>query len=135
MTAALVALPAAAAADMVVATRTIRALTTIAAEDVAVQDGAAPGVAARPAEVIGQEARVAIYAGRPVVLADIGPPAVIERNQIVPLVFDRGTLRIVTEGRSLSRAAVGEQVRVMNLSSRSTVSGRVGEDGRVHVSP
>jgi len=126
--------PGAALCDIVVAARTIRAQAVIAAQDLVVKPGEMAGVAATAQEVVGQEARVALYAGRPIRLSDLGPPAVIDRNQIVPLIFERSGLRIVTEGRSLSRAGAGERVRVMNMSSRTTVSGRVKADGRVFVS-
>ena len=118
------AAPAATAADVILAARTIPANSVIASQDIVVKPGDIAGVAALPADVIGKETRVAVYAGRPLRLADIGPPAVIERNQIVPLIYEQAGLRIVAEGRSLSRAGAGERVRVMNLSSRSTVTGR-----------
>ncbi|HAW49029.1 MAG TPA: flagella basal body P-ring formation protein FlgA, partial [Roseovarius sp.] len=86
------------------------------------------------ADLIGQEARVALYEGRPVRPGDVGPPAVIERNQVVPLIYLRGGLEIMTEGRSLDRAGIGDHVRVMNLASRATVSGRVTASGRILVS-
>lgn len=124
-----------AAAEMLVAARTIRAHSVIMAQDLATQPGDAAGFASSPEQLIGQETRVALYAGRPIRLSDVGPPAVIERNQIVPLVFNHGGLRITTEGRSLSRAGAGDWVRVMNLVSRATVSGRAADDGRVYVSP
>ncbi|MEO0370904.1 MAG: flagellar basal body P-ring formation chaperone FlgA [Pseudomonadota bacterium] len=118
---------------MVTATRTIRAQSVIMPGDLTMAEGEFPGVAEEVAQVVGQEARVAIYAGRPVRLSDIGPPAVIERNQLVPLVFQKNGLQIRAEGRSLSRAAPGDRVRVMNLSSRQTISGRVAPDGTVFV--
>lgn len=130
-----IAAPAATSADVILAARTIPANSVIASQDIVVKPGDIAGVAALPADVIGKETRVAVYAGRPLRLADIGPPAVIERNQIVPLIYEQAGLRIVAEGRSLSRAGAGERVRVMNLSSRSTVTGRTGPDGRVFVSP
>ena len=120
-------------ADIIIATRTIRAQTVIMPDDLTIADGDMAGMADDVRQVIGQEARIAIYAGRPVRLSDIGPPAVIERNQVVPLVFQKNGLQITAEGRSLSRAAPGEQVRVMNMSSRATVSGRVAPDGTVFV--
>lgn len=120
-------------ADIVMATRTIRAQSVIMPGDLTMADAEMPGAAEEVGQVVGQEARVAIYAGRPVRLADIGPPAVIERNQLVPLVFQKNGLQITAEGRSLSRAAPGERVRVMNLSSRTTVSGWVAPDGTVFV--
>ncbi|MEM6587615.1 MAG: flagellar basal body P-ring formation chaperone FlgA [Pseudomonadota bacterium] len=118
---------------MVIATRTIRAQSVIMPGDLTMADGDMPGAVEDTAQIVGQEARVAIYAGRPVRLSDIGPPAVIERNQLVPLVFQKNGLQITAEGRSLSRAAPGERVRVMNLSSRHTVSGWVAPDGTVFV--
>lgn len=120
-------------ADIVIATRTIRAQSVILPTDLTLADGNMAGAADEVAQVVGQEARVAIYAGRPVQLSDIGPPAVITRNQIVPLVFQKNGLQITAEGRSLGRAAPGERVRVMNMSSRATVSGRVASDGTVFV--
>ena len=38
------------------------------------------------------------------------------------------------EGRALDRAGPGDVIRVMNLSSRTTVSARVGLDGAAYVS-
>lgn len=128
------ALTAPAMADTVLAARTIRAQTIIGPGDVVVKSVDVPGAATTPDTVIGMEARVSLYAGRPIRRSDIGQPALVDRNQIVPLVFERNGLRITTEGRSLGRAGAGEPVRVMNLSSRNTVSGRVLPDGRIMVS-
>jgi flagella basal body P-ring formation protein FlgA len=65
---------------------------------------------------------------------DVGPPTLVERNQVVPLIYLRGGLEIMTEGRSLDRAGIGDHVRVMNLASRATVSGRVTARGQILVS-
>lgn len=121
-------------ADTVLAARTIRAQSLIMAQDLVVKDVDIVGAIDDPMLVVGQEARVALYAGRPIRVGDVGPPAVVERNQIIALIYDQAGLSITTEGRSLGRAGPGEYVRVMNLSSRITVSGRVLPDGRVIVS-
>lgn len=125
--------PGAALAETLVATRTIRPQAIIMPEDVAVSEAEIPGMFTKPAEVVGQEARVAIFAGRPIGPSDIGPPALIERNQIVLLTYRKGTITIVTEGRAMGRGGVGDLVRVMNLASRTTVSGHVAEDGTIRV--
>ena len=130
---ALLLLTAPALAESVVATRTIRAQTVISAEDLTVVDATLPGALADPGLAVGQEARVAIYAGRPVRAQDLGAPALVDRNQLVSLIFLSGGLAISTEGRALARGAEGEVIRVMNLSSRTTVSGRVGPDGAIYV--
>ncbi|KRS11312.1 flagellar basal body P-ring biosynthesis protein FlgA [Roseovarius atlanticus] len=122
-----------AAADTVVAAQTIRAQTILTIEHLALKRGDIPGGVDDPALLVGQETRTALYAGRPIRQGDVGPPAIVERNQIVPLIFEANGLRISTEGRSLDRAGVGEYVRVMNMSSRNTVSGRVSRSGQVLV--
>ncbi|MBL3703983.1 flagellar basal body P-ring formation protein FlgA [Sulfitobacter sp. BDSS02] len=122
-----------AVAEVLVPVRTIRAKEIITAQDVIVKNADVPGALGRMADVVGMEARVSLYAGRPVYGKDIGPPALISRNEIVPLIFSSGGLHIVTEGRALDRAAAGESLRVMNLSSRSTVTGYVMSDGTIEV--
>jgi len=130
----LLALASPVMADTVLATRTIRAQSIIGPSDVMVKAVDIPGAAQTPQAVIGLEARVSLYAGRPIRMTDVGKPALVERNQIVPLVFEKDGLLITTEGRSLGRAGAGETVRIMNMSSRNTVSGRVLPDGQIIVS-
>ncbi len=123
-----------AAADTIMAARTIRAQTVITAQDLVVKNVDVIGAISDPASIVGKEARVALYAGRPIRPGDVGPPALVERNQIIALIYDKSGLSITAEGRSLSRAGPGEMVRVMNMSSRITVTGQVLPDGRVVVS-
>jgi flagella basal body P-ring formation protein FlgA len=120
-------------ADTVFAAQTIRPQTVLTAEDMVLKDVDIPGAASQMAQLIGQESRVALYAGRPIRLGDVGPPAVVDRNQIVPLLFSSNGLTITAEGRALERAGAGEFVRVMNLTSRTTIMGLVMADGRVMV--
>ena len=129
----LVALTGPAMADSLVATRTIRAQTVIGPDDMALVDAALPGALDDPALALGLEARVAIYAGRPIRSQDLGAPALVDRNQLVSLIYLSGGLAISTEGRALERGAEGDVVRVMNLGSRTTVNGRVGPDGAIYV--
>lgn len=125
------ALPA--PAETLVAARTLRAQTTLGPDDVVVVDGMVPGTATDPAEVVGLETRVAIYQGRPIRPADLGPPAIVERNQTVVLVYAAGPLTITAEGRSLGRGGVGDRIKAMNVASRTTVLGVVSGDGSIRV--
>ena len=122
-------------AQTVVAAHAIRARSIIAPEDLAVLDKDTIGGIEDAADVIGQEARVNLYAGRVIRASEIGAPAILERNQLVIMVYSIGLLSISSEGRVLNRAGVGEMVRVMNLDSRLTVTGRVLFDGTIEVSP
>ena len=129
----LLALAGPAGAETLVPSRTIRAQDIIAAEDLLVIARTTPGALSDPLEAVGLEARTTLYANRPIRPGDIGAPALIDRNQIVPLNYVTGGLRILTEGRALARGGAGDVIRVMNLSSRTTVSGRIAADGSVHV--
>lgn len=120
--------------DIVVATRNIRSNSIVLESDLKIVEGDLSNGFQSVDEVSGQEARVVLYAGRPITLNDVGPPALVERNQIVTLAYITGSLVILTDGRSLGRAGVGDRVRVLNLSSRSAVTGSVQADGTVSVS-
>lgn len=125
------ALPA--AADSLTATRLIRPASILQEEDILRTVESIPGAISGEVDVIGLEARVTLYPGRAIRPGDIGPPALIERNDLVTLVFRSGRLSIVTDGRALSRGASGDIVRAMNLSSRSTITGVVSPEGHVLV--
>jgi len=120
-------------AETIVAARTIRAHAIIMPTDVALSTAQISNGYGRAVDVVGQEARVVLYAGRPILVDDIGPPAVVTRNQIVRVQFMGTGLRIETEGRALERGAVGDRVRIMNLASRATLFGQVQEDGSIQV--
>lgn len=127
------ALPA--AAETLIAARTIRAQQVLGPTDVAFSAKTVPGALTDPAQAVGMEARVAIYAGRPIRSGDIGPPAIIERNALVVLRYNANGLNILAEGRALARGGAGDALKVMNLASRTIVVGRVAENGSVDVSP
>ena len=122
-----------ACAETVVAARTIPAKALIGPSDVMLNNRIVPGAITDPSSVIGMEARVALYAGRPIRAADIGSPAVVERNQIIILHYQNHGLAISTDARALGRGGPGDRVRVMNLSSRATVTATIGNDGAAYV--
>jgi len=120
-------------AETVVPARTIRPNQIITEMDVTFAAGDLVTGFGRLSDVIGQEARIALYAGRPILVGDIGPPAIITRNQIVSLRYHANGISISTEGRALERGAVGDRIRVMNLGSRATIFGQVLGDGTIQV--
>lgn len=130
----LVVMASAAQADTVVATQMIRPQQLITADSVQIDPTSVQGAYDQLGQVIGKEAQYALYPGRAVMIGAVGEPAVIDRNQIVELVYESGGLRIATEGRSLGRGAVGDRIRVMNTSSRTALFGIIAEDGSVLVS-
>ncbi|QIE42827.1 flagellar basal body P-ring formation protein FlgA [Rhodobacteraceae bacterium SC52] len=122
-------------AESLIALRNLRSQTVITAADLQRATHATPGALSNPKDAIGLETKVTIYAGRPIMPQDLGPPAIVERNQIVSLNYHHAGLAIVTEGRALDRGGVGDRIRVMNLTSRSTVAGSITVDGSITVAP
>lgn len=120
-------------AETLVAARVLRAQTVLSAADVTLDGQTVPGALTDPRDAIGLETRTAIYPGRPILLADLGPPAIIERNQTVPLAYHRGPLDIRTAGRALDRGGVGDTIRVMNTTSKAIVLATIAADGSTQV--
>ncbi|MEM1383322.1 MAG: flagellar basal body P-ring formation chaperone FlgA [Pseudomonadota bacterium] len=129
----LAAVPA--VAQEVVATRTLRAGQVLGADDLRVVPSAGVGAAQRMQEMVGQETRRAIFAGREVHRGDLGPPTLVARNAIVTMHYRNGGLGIRTEGRALEAGGLGEPIRVMNLSSRLAILARIIGPNTVEVSP
>lgn len=128
-------LPALALADSLVATRTIPARSVISAQDLAMVPAEIAGALTAPDAAVGQEAKVTLFAGRAVRAADLTPPALVQRNQVVTVVYQVAGLTIRTDGRALERGGAGAVIKVMNLSSHLTVQGAIIPDGTVRVGP
>ncbi|MEO1549597.1 MAG: flagellar basal body P-ring formation chaperone FlgA [Pseudomonadota bacterium] len=115
--AALLLGPSALASDYV-ALRNLAAQTSLKASDARALSGSA-----LPLE--GRETARFLRKGEEFDQTALQPRAVLERNQLVQLRFRKGSLDITTEGRVLERAALGARVQVMNLASRTIVTGQV----------
>ena len=129
----LVILPTVLSAEVLTVTRVIRADTILEPQDITVIAKNYPGVIEAGEDIIGLETKSTLYPGRPIRRQDVGPVALVKRNQMVKLIFRHGGLTISTDARALQRGAEGDQVRVMNMSSRTTVSGQVAQDGSIIV--
>ncbi|WP_231564660.1 flagellar basal body P-ring formation chaperone FlgA [Paracoccus halophilus] len=126
-------LPGVASAGSVVAQRTLPAGTIIMPADVAVAADDRTTGPDQVSQVIGMQLRVMVYEGRRIEPSFLVAPTAVSRNQIVTLAYERAALRIEAEGRALGSGSVGQIIRVMNNSSRVTVSGRIAPDGTVVV--
>ncbi len=98
-------------ADILVPLRTIRVNEIILASDLTFKPVEVAGALSDANEVVGMEARVPLYPGRAMRPSDIGPPAIVDRNDLVMLSFHRGALTIMAEGRALGRGSEGNGSR------------------------
>ena len=122
------------AAETIVPIRTLAPGRVISASDLTVSKDPVEGAISKLSLVAGKEARIALYANRPIFEDDLSEPAIIERNQIVTLVFQQNAIEISTQGRALARAGIGEKIKVMNNTSKTIVMGQVRSDGSILVS-
>ncbi len=121
-------------ADILVTARPVRAGTVLEPSDLLLRDGDAGSALDNPDEAIGMEATRNLYPGSPIGPDDIREPHLVTRNQEVTMHFINGSLHITTEGRAIDGGAVGQNIRVTNISSRKTVVGKVMPDGSIAVS-
>jgi flagellar basal body P-ring formation protein FlgA len=120
-------------ADSVVATRPIAAKSVISPEDITLVSMNIPGAAPQLADVLGQTATADIAAGRAILAHFLAATPRVDRNMVVPLIVQSGSMEIRTEGRTLSAGGVGDVIEVMNLSSRARITGRLQPDGSILV--
>ena len=82
---------------------------------------------------VGQRMRRSVRQGKPLRLSQIEGVPVVERGDRVLLVLESGSLRIQATGRAQEAGAVGELIRVLNVDSKREITGRVDQEGAVHV--
>ncbi|MEM1386038.1 MAG: flagellar basal body P-ring formation chaperone FlgA [Pseudomonadota bacterium] len=119
--------------DIVIAERNIPAWSVITASDLKMAPGDDPYAASDLIEVVGMQTNTVIFRDQPVLLRQISSPILVERNQIVVVIFERGALRIESAGRALTRGSLGDVVRFINVDSKKVVSGIVQSDGTISV--
>lgn len=75
------------------------------------------GIFTDPAHVIGRRTRAALGEGKPVLLRQLEPVWLVARGNPVVLVAEGGGLAVSTPAEALDDGAMGDVIRVTNLSS------------------
>ncbi len=83
---------------------------------------------------VGLAARSVIRPGQPLRDADLTRPEVVQRGQMVTLVFEAPGLTLTLRGKATESGAEGDTVAVLNEQSKRTVQGVVAGPGHVVVS-
>jgi flagella basal body P-ring formation protein FlgA len=92
-------------------------------------------VARDPAMVIGMQLRLQMQAGVPIPLANLMQPTQITRGDAVQLQLQAGGLWLTGQGVALESGAVGDRIRVRNISSQAVIDAEVIRPGEVRVVP
>lgn len=76
-------------------------------------------------KITGQTPRRLATAGKPLSFNDLVPPQMVGRGETVTLVFQDGGIVVSTKGKSLQDGAMGDLIRVTNITSNKSLSGIV----------
>lgn len=87
-----------------------------------------------PEAVVGRRLKRSIAAGMPLPPSAVSARKDVSKGQTVSLIVQIAGGHIRMAGRALTDAAVGERVRVENLSSGRTIEGTLQKDGQVLIS-
>jgi flagella basal body P-ring formation protein FlgA len=85
-------------------------------------------------QAVGLAARSSMQPGRPLRIADLMKPEVIQRNETVVLVYKVPGIMLTVRGKATEGGAEGDVISVLNEQSKRTVQGVVTGPGRVVIS-
>jgi flagella basal body P-ring formation protein FlgA len=92
-------------------------------------------VARDRAMVIGMQLKLQMQAGVPIPLSNLMQPTQINRGDAVRLQLQTGELWLTGQGMALEAGAVGDRIRVRNVSSQAVLEAEVIRPGEVRVMP
>ena len=92
-------------------------------------------VARDPAAVIGMQLKRQIPAGAPIAIADLMRPSQVSRGDPVRLQLQVTGLSLTGQGVALEAGAMGERIKVRNVSSQAVIEAEVMGPGVVRVVP
>jgi len=90
-------------------------------------------VLTRSSDLVGMRVKRSVQAGRVWQPRDIETVPVVRRGELVRLRLQSGGLRIDGTGKAGEDGRLGDFIRVLNVVSKRYVTGRVDEEGTVHV--
>jgi flagellar basal body P-ring formation protein FlgA len=85
-------------------------------------------------QAIGLAARNTLQPGRPIHVADLTKPPLVQRNETVSLVYQVPGIKLTARGKASESGAEGDVISVLNEQSKRTVQGVVVGPGRVVIS-
>lgn len=87
------------------------------------------------AAIVGKELRHPAMAGQPVRLAELTPPAMVQKGAAVQMTLENAGIVVVARGLAMETAGLGARVHVINTSSRAMLEAEVTAIGQVRVHP
>lgn len=120
-------------------TRSLNSGEIVQPEDVMwtqVQSHLAPAAGPQDAaEIIGMAARRPLRAGQAVNIRDLAAAVVINRNDMVEVLYQDNGIELTITGRAQRQATVGDTVSILNLQSNRTIEAVAIAPGRAVAGP
>jgi len=86
------------------------------------------------AAAVGFAARQPLRPGQPLRAADLMKPEIVQRNEIVTIVYEAPGIVLTLRGQAQDAGALGDAISVLNVESKRVVQGTIVGPGRVAVS-
>ena len=84
-------------------------------------------------QAVGMQMRHGMRAGRPLRVADLVRPDLVQRDQTVTIIYQTAGIYLTTRGKALDSGTEGDVVSVVNAQSKRTVTGIVSGRGQVTI--
>jgi len=84
-------------------------------------------------QLVGMSPRRPVRMGEPLRLADMQPPLVIKKGDLVEVAFNSGALTLTARGRAMQSGAVGDTIDIVNPRSNRTLQGVVEGPNRIRM--
>ena len=84
-------------------------------------------------QAVGMQMRHSMRAGRPIRVADLVRPDLVQRDQTVTIVYQTAGIYLTSRGKAMDSGTEGDVVNVLNLQSKRTISGVVTGRGQVTI--
>jgi flagellar basal body P-ring formation protein FlgA len=84
-------------------------------------------------QAVGMQMRHPMRAGRPLRVADLVRPDLVQRDQTVSIIYQTAGIYLTTRGKALDSGTEGDVVSVVNAHSKRTITGVVTGRGQVTI--
>lgn len=123
--------------EVYAASRTMRRGTLLSEDDLRRQEvdvnRASRGYYTDPEQLVGMEVRRPMREGEVITPTRIDAPQLVERGQTVLITAEGPASNISMNGEALQAGALGDRIRVRNVSSERVIEGEIVGDSRVMV--
>ena len=83
--------------------------------------------------IVGQQIKRYVIAGRPLTTRDVGPRTVVQASSQVTVLWSSGALKMEMTARAMESGALGDEIRILNTASGRTIRGIVVGDSMVEI--